>query len=274
MFYYSLYVSSCAEVVNYVQECEELMAKGITGTGKGFDLPGRRLGGLYRQPPLSSLRKTTLAAAEKRVRLGSLLPSGPKRLGGDSTIMGALSPVQAAAMAAERRLQDDIWCGSQSCELLGDGDVNSDPAEDLVCMGENVGSSRGRDHSTLRLDPISRKRSRESDSNFSIPSDFKYVDQTVDTAVIGAISKHQTRSQGSCSVSERILHSTSNSQAGSSTADSSVSSSKPLSGDNRTLTFEEPSMWECLMCTLLNRVSIQMYCLPQLHFTLKRSVMS
>ncbi|KAK5824294.1 hypothetical protein PVK06_019065 [Gossypium arboreum] len=86
------------------KECEELMSKGITGTGEGFDLLGRRLGGFSRHPPLSSLRQTASAAAENRARLGSLSPSGPKRLGGDSTIRDALSPIQSAAMAAERRL--------------------------------------------------------------------------------------------------------------------------------------------------------------------------
>lgn len=99
-----------------LQECEELMAKGITGTGQGFDLPGRRLGGFSRQPPPSSLRQTALAAAENRARRGALLPSGPRRIGGDSDIRNALSPIQAAAMAAERRLRDELWCGSKSAE--------------------------------------------------------------------------------------------------------------------------------------------------------------
>lgn len=58
------------------------MSKGITGTGQGFDLRGRRLGGISHQPPLSSLRQTALAAAENRARGG---PSGPKRLGGAAT---------------------------------------------------------------------------------------------------------------------------------------------------------------------------------------------
>ncbi|KAK3427854.1 hypothetical protein EUGRSUZ_F03997 [Eucalyptus grandis] len=99
------------------KECEELMAKGITGTGQGFDLPGRRLGGFSRQPPPSSLHQTVLAAAENRARRGALLPSGPRRIGGDSDIRNALSPIQAAAMAAERRLHDDLWCGSKSAEV-------------------------------------------------------------------------------------------------------------------------------------------------------------
>ncbi|KAA8540187.1 hypothetical protein F0562_024250 [Nyssa sinensis] len=98
------------------KECEELMTKGITGTGQGFDLPGRRLGGFSRQPPLSSLRQKALAAAENRAQRGALFPSGTKRIGGDSSIMTALSPIQAAAMAAERRLHDDLWCGSKSLE--------------------------------------------------------------------------------------------------------------------------------------------------------------
>ncbi|XP_054779619.1 DNA-dependent metalloprotease WSS1-like isoform X2 [Prosopis cineraria] len=98
------------------KECEDLMAKGISGTGQGFDLPGRRLGGFSRQPPLPSVRQAALAAAESRAHRGVLLPSGPQRLGGDNSIKSALSPIQAAAMAAERRLHDDIWCGSKSAD--------------------------------------------------------------------------------------------------------------------------------------------------------------
>ncbi|KAK6118721.1 hypothetical protein DH2020_047526 [Rehmannia glutinosa] len=101
------------------KECEGLMAKGITGTGQGFDLPGKRLGGYSRQPPLSSLRQKALAAAENRAQREILLPHGPKRIGGDSSIKAVLSPVQAAAMAAERRLHDDLWCGSKSAETEG-----------------------------------------------------------------------------------------------------------------------------------------------------------
>jgi len=88
------------------------MARGITGTGRGFDLPGRRLGGFSRAPPLPLLRQNAHAAAERRAQQGALLPTGPRRIGGDSSIKAALSPIQAAAMAAERRLRDEVWCGS------------------------------------------------------------------------------------------------------------------------------------------------------------------
>ncbi|KAL9228442.1 hypothetical protein vseg_004025 [Gypsophila vaccaria] len=95
-------------------ECEELMAKGITGTGRGFDVPGRRLGGFSKPPPFPLLRQHALEAAQRRAQHGALLPSGARRIGGDSSIKAVLSPNQAAAMAAERRLHDDMWCGSTS----------------------------------------------------------------------------------------------------------------------------------------------------------------
>lgn len=90
------------------------MVKGINNTEKGFELYGRRLGGSSQQPPLLSLRQTALAAAESRARHRALLPSGPQYIGGDTNIKSSLSPIQAAAMAAERRLHDDKWCGSKS----------------------------------------------------------------------------------------------------------------------------------------------------------------
>ncbi|KAK7325329.1 hypothetical protein VNO77_29491 [Canavalia gladiata] len=96
------------------KECEELMVKEMSGTGRGFGLYGRRLGGFSQQPPLSSLRQTALAAAESRAHHRALMPAGPRYLGGDNNIKSALSPIQAAAMAAERRLHDDMWCGSKS----------------------------------------------------------------------------------------------------------------------------------------------------------------
>uniref|UniRef100_A0A0D3GDP4 WLM domain-containing protein n=1 Tax=Oryza barthii TaxID=65489 RepID=A0A0D3GDP4_9ORYZ len=109
------------------KECEELVSKGITGSGQGFDGTGRRLGGFTVHPPPPSLRQATLAAAQKRARNGALLPSGPRKLGGNNDIMSALSPIQAAAMAAERRMYDDLWCGSHDQSGIDD-------SEDVVIL--------------------------------------------------------------------------------------------------------------------------------------------
>lgn len=124
------------------------MAKGITGTGQGFDLPGRRLGGYSRQPPLSSLRQKALAAAQIRVQRGALLPNGPIRLGGDSSIRAALSPVQAAAMAAERRLHDDLWCGSKSADSEGSSE-RSTVSQDVRNPAADYISSQGQKDDVL-----------------------------------------------------------------------------------------------------------------------------
>ncbi|KAF5461178.1 hypothetical protein F2P56_020996 [Juglans regia] len=208
------------------KECEELMAKGITGTGEGFDLPGRRLGGFSHQPPLSSLHKSALEAAEKRARSGSLLPSGPRRLGGDNTIMVALSPIQAAAMAAERRLQDDIWCGSQSCKASEDEESSSGILHDFVSSQQSGGSSR-------------------SDGGSSAHSvDANFVDLSINT------SKRSCRSD-TTSFSQATCHPESNFVDLSSPLSSDLGSSLDTIRD-RTLNAEEFPMWECGTCTLLN----------------------
>lgn len=241
------------------------MSKGITGSGEGFDLPGRRLGGYSRQPPLSSLRKTALSAAEKRSKLGSLLPSGPNRIGGDSVIMKALTPVQAAAMAAERRLQDDLWCGSQSCDPSDHGDGDYESTENRVNKEMIVGSSKPTEYSTLALDPISRKRSRDKDSSLPLhsSSNHKFVDLTEDTPRKGCVNENQSGSQRRNVGLQITPYSQSSSQAGSTSANLS-NSSESISGDNRTLHSEENAMWQCLTCTLLNKVSKKLHCFHSL----------
>ncbi|CAN8321947.1 unnamed protein product [Cochlearia groenlandica] len=217
------------------KECEELMTKGITGTGHGFDVPGKRLGGFTRQPPLSSLRGIAAKAADKRVRAGNLLPSGPHRLGGDSTIMSDLSPIQAAAMAAERRLLDDIWCGSQPTEeALEDKENDCDGiCKEPVSVIETCG----------RLAESSVKRSSSSWSNADSchPS-----------------SSHQCRSDvidltKESSESRRVKRSCSSSDHGPSCSGVMKSSeASPMASFDANQSREESAMWECGECTLLN----------------------
>ncbi|GMI85218.1 Wss1/SPRTN type repair protease A [Hibiscus trionum] len=217
------------------KECEELMSKGIIGTGEGFDIPGRRLGGFSRQPPLSSLRQTALTAAENRARLGSLLPSGPKRLGGDSSIKDALSPIQAAAMAAERRLQDDIWCGSHCSEIVGDEKSCADTLQDHLDTDQGAERSSVKDVSSGHaFGGISLKRSQGQD----IPKS-NFVDLTT-SPVVGSASNQGAKSPKRSCKSNNLIP-------------SSSSSSVPVLNDdgspeNRGVT----DMWECGSCTLLN----------------------
>lgn len=140
------------------------MAKGITGTGQGFDAPGRRLGGFTFKRPLSSPRQTALAAAQKRARVGSLLPSGPQRLGGNSDIMTALSPIQAAAMAAERRMYDDLWCGSGYNTISSEADSSSG-------MSKQPASTETGEPSKSSNEVPQGKNSGAEDSTFSSKAD-------------------------------------------------------------------------------------------------------
>jgi len=57
-----------------------------------------------------------LQAAEARAQQAALMPSGPRKLGttaGSSINHKQLTPAQAAAMAAERRARDNVWCGAE-----------------------------------------------------------------------------------------------------------------------------------------------------------------
>ncbi|GAV84062.1 hypothetical protein CFOL_v3_27506, partial [Cephalotus follicularis] len=101
-------------LLNQLRRHLYIQPKGIIGSGQGFDLPGRRLGGFSRQTPLSSPRQSALAATKNRSKRGILLPSGPRLIGGDNNIKAALNPIQVVAMAAERRLHNDLGCGSKS----------------------------------------------------------------------------------------------------------------------------------------------------------------
>ncbi|KAL0320870.1 UNVERIFIED_CONTAM: hypothetical protein Sradi_5348500 [Sesamum radiatum] len=213
------------------KECEDLINKGISGSGQGFDLPGRRLGGVSRKP-LSSLRQAALTAAENRARLGSLMPSGPKRIGGDNSIMVALSPVQAAAMAAERRLQDNIWCGSEFYDLSVE-----DESSDRGCCSEIPSTALdGQD-----MEVKSRKRRRESDVVSVLQSD----DVEQESNIID-LDKPVPKS-GSMFCSHEIPPNKNYQRDLSTEASTSSSiSSHDLVHDDQCRT------WQCRACTLLN----------------------
>lgn len=236
------------------KECEELMMMGITGTGEGFDLPGKRLGGFSRQPPLSSLCKTALAAAENRARLGSLLPSGPKRLGGDCSIMGALSPIQAAAMAAERRLQDDIWCGLE--EVEDEAESSTDILQKHVV--QRVRNSRSCSRLDVDSDAKSLKRIRTS--TISLPSQScnshagsSFVDLTVEASTSASIVDNNVPTQRrSPQRDTKSLSRSLNGSPKSAFVDLSAGGSSSGCNQNTTCNAEESSMWECAVCTLLN----------------------
>jgi len=103
-------------------ECEDLMSRGVSGTGTGFDAPSSgRVGGRHAGKSLSVQERRVAAvnAAVERARRQALMPAGPRVLGGDSTVQKLLTPGMAGAAAAERRARDNQWCPVE--ELEGGG---------------------------------------------------------------------------------------------------------------------------------------------------------
>ena len=166
--------------------------------------------------------------------------------------MVALSPIQAAAMAAERRLQDDIWCGSLSCEAFDEGEVISDKFQDLVCKEKTAGNSRlCHDSCGHGLDPTSPKRSRESNNNSLFQSsnshlESNFVDLTMD-------------SEGKSRQSENSFSKSSCQPESSYVGLSGASSSRSMSNHDGKRNIEETATWECGVCTLLNPVSVYLF---------------
>jgi hypothetical protein len=100
-------------------ELDELISAGYKG--EGFYSQGKQLG-VNRSISSHNARKKALEAAEKRKKLGKLMiPAGGRRLGGSESAVqreAQFTPQQLAAQAAERRRQDNKWCGGQEeiCE--------------------------------------------------------------------------------------------------------------------------------------------------------------
>ncbi|CAA0814016.1 zinc ion binding [Striga hermonthica] len=230
------------------KECEDLIYKGISGEGRGFDLPGRRLGGTSRKP-LSSLRQSVLTAAQNRARLASLMPSGPKKIGGDRTIMKTLNPAQAAVMGAEKRMRDNIWCGSEFGNVLGEDDMDKERCYEI--SGKEFD-----EHIKVK----SRKRNRDSDNGVN----FIDLDKECCCEISGKEFdehnkvKSRKRNQDSDNGVNFIdltevadeFDSMSNSKNCKKGLSGEASALSSMSGHDRAN--DKCGIWQCLVCTLFN----------------------
>ncbi|KAJ2719194.1 hypothetical protein GGI07_005359 [Coemansia sp. Benny D115] len=101
-------------------ETEAMLAKGYTGDG--FFSQGKRVGhGVSHDVPRHQAREMALKAAEQRRRRAQALGLGgqPRTLGGVdggrwAELQRTHSPQQMAALAAERRMRDEKWCGENA----------------------------------------------------------------------------------------------------------------------------------------------------------------
>ncbi|KAF9976284.1 hypothetical protein BGZ73_008830 [Actinomortierella ambigua] len=122
-------------------EYDRLLDSGYQG--QGFDGPGQRLGtssGRLRNQSVHDDRAAALRAAEKRRKLNEMmLPAGGVRLGGEGVTLSGRKkdsdeinweqwhrPGELAVMAAERRLKDKVWCGTEDEDRQGQASRSSE----------------------------------------------------------------------------------------------------------------------------------------------------
>jgi hypothetical protein len=85
------------------------------------------------------------------------MPSGPRKLGGDRSLMRDLPPGVAAAMAAERRAADDKWCAgeataqNESDEAGFKASQEAERGDGAVSSGDASGGTASGEASTSRL---------------------------------------------------------------------------------------------------------------------------
>ena len=123
------------------KECEDLMARGIGGTGAGFDAKGTRLGhrGGWGGIETRDAKTAAIDAARRRAAQHAAMgPPGGRRLGGGAA--ARKSPRSAAAEAAERRARAEAFAKKHG--LMDDVVVLSDDEDEDE---DELGGAKRRD---------------------------------------------------------------------------------------------------------------------------------
>ncbi|KAJ1730473.1 hypothetical protein LPJ61_002989 [Coemansia biformis] len=123
-------------------EAEALMARGYTGDG--FFSGGQRLGaGCSHNVPRHQQRDKAVLAIEERRRQASL--AGPPRtLAGPAgwlALQAHRTPGQMAAMALERRLSDERWCGQTMAGAAAATQPDSDDDVVPAAIADSTGNT-------------------------------------------------------------------------------------------------------------------------------------
>ncbi|KAI8621394.1 WLM domain-containing protein [Chytriomyces sp. MP71] len=166
------------------KEYEENLAKGWKGVG--FDSEGERLGqGVSHNVWEDEARAIALRAAEQRARLNKIMiPSGGRKLGGNESDLAGLekvlTPMQMAAMAAEQRMKDRIWCGS---------------AEDAASSSSGRSSSTSSSSSCAHVHEISDDSESDKEAKVVILSKRSKGTNHKSAASVSGVSSPDTRTK-------------------------------------------------------------------------------
>ncbi|KAJ2502174.1 hypothetical protein GGH96_001343 [Coemansia sp. RSA 1972] len=116
-------------------ETEKLMAKGYSGDG--FYSEGQRVGvGVSHNVPRYKARELAARAVERRHRFSQ----APRTLGsiGDQHLH---TPAQMAAMALDRRLRDEKWCGAALAQSDDDLPQSTDSSDLIIIVSDSDSES-------------------------------------------------------------------------------------------------------------------------------------
>ncbi|KAF9908387.1 hypothetical protein EC991_009842 [Linnemannia zychae] len=270
-------------------EYDKIVASGYTGEGfdatgqrlgtrhGGFGPGGVRLGGAQGATLVTNgTRAAAVLAAEKRRQMYEMmLPSGGRKLGESDGGHGRLestprgfweqwhSPGELAAMAAERRAKDQVWCGSSSSSTLS-STGSPHPSPNQSSSASNVKTptivlpttsaafaSSSPSATTPSLRPPILSDSHSNSSNKSIQRTAIIID---DEAPATPASSHGTKRRGSNpSTTFNTLTAALKKPKNETTAqqpDQPVPSKK-----------SQWTEWVCPLCTLLNRpLALQCEC--------------
>ncbi|KAJ3292815.1 hypothetical protein HK104_004990 [Borealophlyctis nickersoniae] len=207
---------------------DELQDEYETNAAKGFaafDGPGRRVGeDVSHTLPAHLARKAAADAALKRLKINQVMPAGGRRLGGaadSKALEKLLSPAQLAAMAAERRVADRIWCGSAEA---GE-DVDE---EGVVVVG---GKRTGPGHASASGSGSKSHRAQSPNDHTPIVIDAGGVEE-------GSLGKSSSSRD---TTRKRKLSEPASPSASTSSPSSSADSTSP------------DGTWTCPQCTLINK---------------------
>ncbi|TYI34034.1 hypothetical protein ES332_A04G175600v1 [Gossypium tomentosum] len=171
-----------------------------------------------------------------------------------STIRDALSPIQAVAMAAERRLQDDIWCGSHCSDITGDEESYADTLQDHLDLDQGGERLSINDVSSRHaFGGTSLKQSHGQDKPES-----SFVDLTTPPVSRSSINEGAKSPKRSCKSNNLIPH-----QSSSNECQSCTLLNPPLAPICKLCCMERPrdigtkyKFWSCKFCTLENSVKL------------------